>query len=168
MIWTLRTTERLCHIRSMSRKLSDLSRVLNETCFKREISQTTQMRKLDNHFKRLRTPETAAVFFPVPKGTASRRILIYFNKSGRSFKLETFAMPPCEYHAFPPFFPRPCGVKHFLHTQRRACLRNWEDALSLRGARSSKSWWTCVRTRASHDLVIGKGQSVCWNTYAGV
>ena len=58
-------------------------------------------------------PETAAMFFPVPKQTAPcLALLVHSNESGRRFDMDTCAVPPCGHRARSPFLSFLCGVEH--------------------------------------------------------
>ena len=71
----------------------------------------------------LRKLETAAMFFLVPKQTASRLVFsIRFDESGRSFGIETCAMPPCGHHTQLLLCPCPCSSKRFLHAKAHTPL----------------------------------------------
>ena len=53
----------------------------------------------------LRKLETVAMYFPVPKLTASRvTFLIHLNESGRRFAMETSVISPCGHCTIPPYF----------------------------------------------------------------
>ena len=92
------------------------------------------------HTFNLQKPETAAMFFQVPKQTASR--LAFWFISTRVEEASTWKLSWCPLVGIAIlslFCPCRCGNEHFFHTRRRVCLRTWEDTLSLRGAPSPLS-----------------------------
>ena len=144
MLLTLRKTENLFNARitaQNARNLSDLSRFLNGTCFKREI-QNHSNEKPENHFKRSicrNQKQKRCSFFQVPKQKASRLALsIHFNEIGRSFDMHMCDAPLWASHLPLFFLARAAASTFFTREGAYVRLRNWEDALSLRGAPSLK------------------------------
>ena len=84
----------------------------------------------------LRKPETTAMFFPVPRRTASRlTLLMHFGKSERSFGMQARAMPLVGIApSLPVFFLSPVRRRALFCMRRRVPASTWENALSLRGA----------------------------------
>ena len=83
----------------------------------------------------LRKPETAAMFFPVPRQTASRLTpLIHFKESVRSFGMQHFGIPPCGHHAFPLFSVLARAAASNPFTRNVTLVSTYkEDVLLLRG-----------------------------------